>query len=277
MYLEEYRKARQAGLKEMKLCQARGGSPYLPVLDEILASEVTCGEVDLGLADIPIELIVGTRSAGRSRAMSRSFLPLMEEDSEFAGKWTALCKAHMDEGIGEPIKVYEYMHTFYVVEGHKRVSVLRWFGAVNIPACVTRILPAKDGSRASRIYYEYVDFYRLSGVNYLWFSGPGRFARLQAAVGKAPDELWSEDDRRQFFGVYTRFAALYGDKSARDLAGRMTTADAMLLYLDMFEYDAVKEYTESQLKAGFLQLHEAFSVKKNPLQDLNPLKGLLRR
>ena len=114
MYMEEYRKARQLGLKEAKLCQSRGGSPYLPVLDEILAEETTCGEVDLGLVDIPMELIVGTRTAGRSQALSRSFYPLMAEDSEFAHKWVALCKAHMDEGINDPIKVYEYMHTFYV-------------------------------------------------------------------------------------------------------------------------------------------------------------------
>lgn len=277
MYLEEYRKAHQMGLKEAKVCQSRGGSPYLPVLDEILAAETTCGEADLGLVDIPMELIVGTRSAGRSQALSRSFLPLMEEGSEFAGKWVALCKAHMEEGINEPIKVYEYMHTFYVVEGHKRVSVLRYFGAVSIPAYVTRVLPVRDGSRASNIYYEYVDFYRLSGVNYLWFSAVGRFARLQAALGKGAEEVWNEDDRRKFYSFYHSFSTLYGDKSAKELAGRMTTADAMLLYLDMFGYDEVKNYSQAQLKSGFLQLHEAFSVKKKALQDLNPLKGLLGR
>ena len=76
MYSEEYRKAYQMGLKEAKRSQARGCSPYLPVLDEILAEETTCGEVDLGLVEIPIELIVGTRSAGRSKAFSHSFLPL---------------------------------------------------------------------------------------------------------------------------------------------------------------------------------------------------------
>ena len=276
MYLEEYRKARQMGQKESKLCQSRGGSPYLPVLDEILAEEETCGEVSLGLSDIPLELIVGTRSAGRSQAFSRSFLPLMGEDSEFAGKWMALCKAHMDEGITDPIKVYEYMHTFYVVEGHKRVSVLRYFGAVSIPAEVTRVLPAKNESKASKIYYEYVDFYRLSGINYLWFSGVGRFPRLQEAVGKGPNEQWTEDERRKFFSVYSQFSSLYGDKSAKDLAGRMTTGDALLLYLDMFGYDQVRDYPQSKLKEGFLQLHQAFSLKK-PLQDLNPLKGLLGR
>lgn len=278
MYIEEYRKARQMGQKEAKLCQARGGSPYLPVLDEILAAEETCGEVNLGLVDIPLELIVGTRSSGRSQAFSRSFCPLMSEDSEFANKWAALCKAHMEEGITDPIKAYEYMHTFYVVEGHKRVSVLRHFGAVNIPAEVTRILPVKNDSKASKIYYEYVDFYRLSGVNYLWFSGVGRFPRLQEAVGKGPDEPWNEDERRKFFTVYNQFSKLYGDKSAKDLAGRLTVGDALLLYLDIYGYDHVKKYSQSEMKEGFLQLHQAFSVKKqNPLQDLNPLKGLLGR
>ncbi len=275
MYMEEYRKARQLGLKEAKLCQSRGGSPYLPVLDEILAEETTCGEVDLGLVDIPMELIVGTRTAGRSQALSRSFYPLMAEDSEFAHKWVALCKAHMDEGINDPIKVYEYMHTFYGEEGNKRVSVLHYFGAVNVPAMVTRILPVKNDSKASIIYYEYVDFYRLTGVNYLWFSGVGRFAKLQLAVGKGPDEPWTEEDRRKFYSFYHSFSALYGDKSAKELAGRMTTADAMLLYLNMFDYSEVKGWSQTQLEEGFLQLHQAFSVKKKGLQDLKGLKGLL--
>ncbi|NCE65756.1 hypothetical protein D1159_14525 [Pseudoflavonifractor sp. 524-17] len=276
MYAGEYHKARLLGQKEAKLCQAKGGAPHLPVLEEILAVEVTCGEVSLGLVDVPLELVVGTRTAGRSRCFSRGFLPLMEEDSEFADKWMALCRAHMEEGIQDPIKVYEYMHTFYVVEGHKRVSVLRYFGAVSIPAYVTRILPARNDSLGSRIYYEYADFYQLSGVNYLWFSGAGRFARLQAAVGKGPEETWSEEDRQDFFSFYTHFSALYGDKSAKELAGRLTTADAMLLFLDTFGYDQVKNCTPAELKPKFSQLREAFSVKE-ALQNLVPLKGLWGR
>ena len=275
MYMEDYRKARQMGLKEAKRFQSRGGSPYLPVLDEILAVESTSGEVDLGLVEIPIELIVGTRSTGRSQAFSHSFLPLMDEESEFCHKWVSLCKAHMDSGITDPIKVYEYMHTFYVVEGHNRVSVLRWVGAVSIPAEVTRVLPARDGSKASIIYYEFVDFYQLTKINYLWFSGTGRFARLQAAVGKAPDEVWTDDERRKFFSFYTRFSSLYGDKDTKELSTRLTVADAMLLYLEFFGYDQVKNFSQTELKDGFLQLHKAFSVKKP--QGLNPLKGLLNR
>ena len=249
MYLSEYQKARQQGLKEVKLCQSRGGTPYPPVLDEILREEETCGEVRLELTEIPLELIVGTRSAGRSRAFSRSFHPLMEEDSEFAYKWITL--------------------------GHKRVSVLRHFGAVNISAEVTRILPVRNESRASKIYYEYVDFYQLSGVNYLWFSAPGRFPRLQAALGKGPDECWTQDDRRAFFSFYTEFSSLYGDTGAKEMSTRLTKADAILLFLDIFDYEQVRKFTRTQMKEGFAQLRDTFSVKK-PLQ-VNPLKGLLNR
>ena len=223
--------------------------------------------------ELPLELVVGTKFIGRSRAFSRSFLPLMEDDTEFASKWIALCKAHMTEGINDPIQVYEYMHTFYVQEGHKRVSVLRYFGAVNIPAHVTRILPVRNESRASKIYYEYVDFYQVTGINYLWFSGVGRFERLLAAVGKGPKEPWSEEERREFSAFYTHFCQVYGDESAKELSGRLTTGDALLLFLDIFGYDQVKNCTQAELRSRFLQLREAFTAQIKG----NSLEGALKK
>ena len=47
------------------------------------------------------------------------------------------------EGIREPIKAYEFMNKFYVEEGNKRVSVLKFFDAVSIPGNVTRIVPPR--------------------------------------------------------------------------------------------------------------------------------------
>ena len=137
----EYEKALALGQKEYKACQAKGLPLYPPVLDEVLTGVDTRGEVELGLVDVPIHLITGTRSAGRQRAFSPSFYPLLGADTELAAKWTALCSAHLSEGINEPIKVYEYLHDFYVQEGHKRVSVLRYFEAVTIPAGQRRTIP----------------------------------------------------------------------------------------------------------------------------------------
>ena len=68
----EYEKALALGQKEYKACQAKGLPLYPPVLDEALAGVDTRGEVELGLVDVPIHLITGTRSAGRQRAFSPS-------------------------------------------------------------------------------------------------------------------------------------------------------------------------------------------------------------
>ena len=57
-----------------------------------------------------------------------------------------LSQSHINEGIRDPIKAYEYMNKFYVEEGNKRVSVLKYFDAVSVPGYVTRILPTAYGT-----------------------------------------------------------------------------------------------------------------------------------
>ena len=49
--------------------------------------------------------------------------------------------SHLDEGIRDPITCYEYMGRFYVQEGNKRVSVLKYFDASSITGNVTRVVP----------------------------------------------------------------------------------------------------------------------------------------
>ena len=145
--IEEYRKALKAGQREYKELSAAGKAPYPAVLDELLPPTATQTVQQVGLVEIPMDQIVGTKSAGRISAFTAGFLPLLEEGSEFGVKWVTLCMAHLsDEGIREPIHCFEYLGRFYVQEGNKRVSVLKYFGAPRISATVTRILPENDGS-----------------------------------------------------------------------------------------------------------------------------------
>ena len=44
---------------------------------------------------------------------------------------------------GRKIKVYEYMNKYYVIEGNKRVSVLKYFNSPTIAAEVTRKVPMR--------------------------------------------------------------------------------------------------------------------------------------
>ena len=143
--VEEYGKALKEGQREYKECMQKGVDPNPVVLDEIL--ELDGGEtcVNVGLVEIPIQRIVGTKSAGRISAFTPGFRPLLEPDTEFAIKWVSLCAAHLgEEGIQNPIECFEYLGDFYVQEGNKRVSVLRHFGAARIAANVKRILPAGE-------------------------------------------------------------------------------------------------------------------------------------
>ena len=193
---EDYIKAYKMGKKDYQARMMRGEVPTLKVLDDILPSRGSYSEVPLGLVQIPIDQIVGTKSGGRSSAFSGNFMPILRENTEFAYKWSVLIDSHLKEGIHDPVKAYEYMNKFYIEEGNKRVSVLKYCDAVSVPGNVTRILPARTDQKENKIYYEFVDFYALSQINYIYFSKLGSFAKLQEAVGKGPKELWTEDSKR---------------------------------------------------------------------------------
>ena len=129
------------------------------VLDEVSAYVKTAGEEVLGEMEIPLWLVTGTRTAGRQNAFSKDFLPILPENSEFARKWITLYEAQMEEGIRDPILVYEFMHRFYVQEGNKRVSVMKYLDASRIMARVIRVIPEKTDDPSVKLYYEFMEFY----------------------------------------------------------------------------------------------------------------------
>ena len=116
----EYVKYMRLGKKEKE---------EIEILDDIINENhiTTVGEMSLGLVQIPAAQIVGTKTAARGISFSKSFYPILSEKSEFAQKWISLYSSHMEEGIREPIKAYEFMNKFYVEEGNKRVSALSLF------------------------------------------------------------------------------------------------------------------------------------------------------
>ena len=61
MSLEDYNKAYKAGKKDYQARLLRGEQPTLKVLDDILPPRGSYSEVPLGLVQIPIEQIVGTK------------------------------------------------------------------------------------------------------------------------------------------------------------------------------------------------------------------------
>lgn len=240
---EQYAKALKSGQKYAKAAQAQGLSPWPAVLDEIEAGYELAGRVELGLLSIPTELIVGTRSAGRTTALAGNFMPLLEPDTEFADKWIRLCEAHEKEGIRDPILVYEFLGKFYVQEGNKRVSVLRSFDAPTVAANVIRVLPARSEDPEVKRYYEFLQFYKLAGLYSLRFEKPGSYGKLQAALGMTEDHIWTEEERRSFRSGFSRFREAL-DKMKQQPAA---PAEALLVWLQVFRFADLKTMTMPEL------------------------------
>ena len=174
MATDEYVQALKAGQKEFRELTAAGRPVHPAVLDELLPENSAETVVDVGLVEIPAERIIGTKSAGRIAAFTPTFKPLLDPKSEFASKWISLCKAHLgDTGITDPILCYEYLGNFYVQEGNKRVSVLRYYDAPRIPGNVRRIMPAPSDDPRIRAYYEFLDFYKCAKLYCVQFRRPG--------------------------------------------------------------------------------------------------------
>ena len=258
MPMENYRKAYKAGKKDYQNRMLRGERPTLEVLDDLLPQNESPSIESLGLIQIPIDQIVGTRYEGRSSAFAGNFMPILNENTEFARKWDSLCTAHEEEGIHDPIKAYEYMNKFYVEEGNKRVSVMKYFEAISIPGTVTRILPKRTDEPENKIYFEFLDFYKLSKINYIWFSKEGSFAKLQKAVGKGPDERWNDDELMDFNSTYSRFLSAFRAKGGDKL--KICPGDAFLAFITLFGYKKLVDTTAMDLKKLVEKTWEEFRL-----------------
>lgn len=243
---EQYGKALRLGQKNYKEQVLRGNYPYPQVLDEILDEAMVAGRVDMGVIEIPTEQIIGTKGAGRRSAFASNFMPLLALDSEFACKWMELCSAHLgDEGIRDPIRCFEYLGRFYVQEGNKRVSVLKSYDAPTIPGYVIRVIPAWSDDPAVRAYYDFMDSYRLTGLYRVYFSRPGSFAKLQAALGFEADHVWTADEKQHFVAGFTYFRDAYRKQGGDEL--EITAADALLVWLRVYKFEQLWSLSATDL------------------------------
>lgn len=187
---ENYQQALRPGKRKHRQCVQNGTYQFLQVLDEILPDYMTAGEVNLGLIEIPIDKIVGTKTKGRTNAFSADFMPLLPTESEFGLKWRSLFEAHLGAaGIRDPIFCYEFLGRFYVQEGNKRVSVLKYFGASAVMGNVIRILPGESSAAEILAYREFLSYYPMTKLYEVAFSQLSSFPKLQAALGYDPDHL----------------------------------------------------------------------------------------
>lgn len=240
---DAYAEARKAGKKE----EAEGKG--LPVLDQILQDPSEYAKERIGIREIPLEQIVGTKTEGRKGAMTGQFLPLLKEDSEFANKWMRLYDAQIEEGLRDPIKVYEYYHQYYVEEGNKRVSVMKFLGGNSIMADVTRILPKKE-----------------------------EYSQLEKLLSLGKEERMNREKERQIKAEYELFKKAFAQ--IKDEGMHLSVGEAFLLYLETYGLEGFTEKSRLELEKELLRIQadlRAFPKKLEAKIETQPLDKELKK
>ena len=75
--IECYQKALRQGQRDYREKMNAGQSPFLPVLDDILQNVPVENQIPLGQVEIPLDLLVGTKTSGRTAAFASNFMPLL--------------------------------------------------------------------------------------------------------------------------------------------------------------------------------------------------------
>lgn len=273
--IEHFIHARKLALKEYSRNVSNGQVGYLPSLEGLLKNVDIISEVNLGLVEIPLKKIKGTYTHLRSLSFAKNFMPLLDIDTEFQVKWSSLCKAHINEGIRDSIKVYEYLNWFYVIEGNKRVSVLKYYDAYSIPGTVIRLIPKIDENDATnRLYYKFLKFNKVTRIFTIWFKKEENYDLLLDLLENFNPSISALDSKYKYFEVYIYdvFRRIYiangGDKIP------LTTGDAFIEYIKIYGIpELIDEKDLSSTMKEFIKELELLSKDSNIDVQTVPLES----
>ena len=257
--MDHYGKARRDGLRIYSAALQAHEDPYLPVLERKVPELSSLTRLSLGVMSIPLSRVLGSVSEGRSKAFTRGFLPILEGGSEFASKWDRLYESVEAEGVNQPVTALEYLGYYYVIEGNKRVSVMKTMEAREIEADVTRVYPVRTEDPEIVSYYEYCDFSKETGLYSLLFSRPGSYTKLVSLPGMKAGEKWTEDEILSLRKIWHYFSDAYETLTKDQHV--LPTGDAFLAYLTAFGYQDVKDEDLEKTRERIRLMSKEFTVQ----------------
>ena len=74
----DYENAKREGDRAYRRAIREGNYPYLPALNAMVPDIDRYAEKKLGVKEIPLEMIAGTRTVGRQNAFACNFMPLID-------------------------------------------------------------------------------------------------------------------------------------------------------------------------------------------------------
>lgn len=265
-FYEVYEKARKLAESCVRSRKNAGLDPDLPVLDLLLKNIPYHAGRPQGLQEILTSRIAGTCHEGRTESFAWNYMPLLDSDSEFAAKWMNLYKSAYEEGLRDPISVYEVYGRYFTEEGNKRVSVTKYMGNPQISAYVrTLILELPEGEE-KELYEEYLHFCSMSGVDCILMTRRKNYKALLRILKITDTPADKEQSRqlRSFFYLFEScFSIIRGTAHLQASSG-----DAFLLFLSVYGYQPGKLVTQSELEKELQKLWPdiaAYPQKKDAL------------
>ena len=212
--------------------------PYLNAMENAVDDSSIAERVDLGILEIPVRQIVGSVSKSDEKLYTYDFMPLAEEASEYADSWRKMYQAYLSiRGLNDPIECVEYMGKFYVVDGKKRVSVLKAHGEIKVSAHVVRLVPVFADEVQAKKYGDFQKIFSKTGLYQVELSNAEDFSKLQKAMDLEEDQVWNESDRYHYMFTYIGVERAY--LSVLGAYASVTAADVFVKLLEKHSFSEI--------------------------------------
>src|SRR5690606_23088996 len=101
---------------------------------------------------------------------------------------------------------------------------------------VLRLVPKRDETDDNiSIYYEFLDFYKITNINAIWFSKRNSFNKLLGYLENfEPKDKFIDYNKYKYFtnSIYLPFRKIYHELGGQELP--ITTGDAFLEYITVY-------------------------------------------
>ena len=234
--------------------------PVLPELCELLGTSRITNTESVGVVEIPVNKIIGIASICGKDSYTADFLPVESSTSRFAATWCSIYLDYLNERDIAPISCYEYLGQFYVIDGKKRVSVMKCHGVSVMNANVIRVLPSDKNSEESIQYYSFLESYRKTGLYQVCLCSKYTFADLQKAMGHDADYMWTAEDRH--FMLLPLSSVQYGLKMSKLNKLALNPIDAFMFLVENHSY-------HEAIRMSCWQMAKCFKANKEKLLALS--------
>lgn len=236
-----------------------GKQPFLPELCDLMGTGKVTGAETLGTVEISVNQIIGVAGACGKDSYTTDFLPIASADSSFADTWREIYSDCLNEKEISPISCYEYCGQFYVIDGKKRVSVMKCQGASLMKANVIRVLPTDKDCKEPIAHYSFLESYQKTGLYQVCPCSKYTFEDLQTAMGHEKDYVWTNQDR--YFMLFTLSTVECALKLCKLNKLAVNPIDALMLLVENHSYQEV-------IRMSSWQMAKCFKANKEALLSL---------